>query len=53
MATQPTGPRLVPADELYTTLLMVATGLLFVGIVFIIVRSVQLFGSVFPAPGGG
>ncbi len=45
----PAGPRIVPQNDLYTVLLIVASALLLVGIIFLAVQSSQLFGSVFPA----
>lgn len=48
----PTGPRIAPQDDLYTTLLIAATALLLIGIVFLVVKSDMLFGTPFP-PGGG
>lgn len=44
--------RLVPADESYTTLLIVAAVFLLIGSVFLAVRSYQIFGSVWPVGGG-
>jgi len=48
----PKGPHIAPPDDLYTALLILAAGLLLFGIVFVSVRSVQLFGSLWPAGGG-
>ncbi len=45
------GPRVPAQNDLYTTLLVVAAGLLFAGIIFVITRSVQLFDWPF-ATGG-
>lgn len=54
MANQPptTGPRVAPQNDLYTALLIVAAGILLVGIVYLAVRAQTLFGSIWPAPGG-
>ncbi len=53
MAQPNTGTqRVVPPDDLYTTLLITASALLLLGIIFISVRSVTLFGSLWPAGGG-
>ncbi len=51
MATPP-GPRIAPQNDLYTAMLMIAAGLLLFGIIFISVRSMNLFGSVLPPAGG-
>jgi hypothetical protein len=45
----PSGPRYAPQNDLYTTLLIVAFGLLLIGTIYLVVRSSQLFGSVLPA----
>ena len=47
-----TGPRSTAQDDLYTVLLIVATSILFIGIIYISVRTVALFGSLFPPAGG-
>ena len=54
MAQQPPAPgSKVPAEnDLYTFLLIAAAGLLFGGTIFLIVKTAQLFGSVFPPAGG-
>ena len=55
MATQPTPSpvqRVAPPDDLYTTLLIIATGLLCVGIVWLLVRSSMLYGTLIPPAGG-
>ena len=53
MAQQkPNTPQVAPPDELYTTLLIVATVMLLVGIIFIGVRSYQFFESLWPPAGG-
>jgi hypothetical protein len=46
------GPRYAAQDDLYTVLLIVASSLLFIGIVYICVRTTMLFGSLFPPAGG-
>jgi len=44
MAQQPsTGPRIPPQNDLYTVLLIVAASVLFIGIAYLIGRSVQLY----------
>lgn len=45
----PAGTRIAPQNDLYTVLLIASTSLLLFGIIFLAVRSVQLFDSVFPA----
>ena len=52
MAATPSGPRYSPADDLYTTLLIVAASILFIGIVYIGARTAMLYGSLFPPAGG-
>ncbi len=47
-----TGPKAPPQDDLYTVILVVAAALLFIGTVYLAVRSTQLFGSLFPPAGG-
>jgi len=47
----PNRPQFAPRDDLYTTLLIVAAGLLLTGIIFVSVRSVQLFDSLWPVGG--
>jgi hypothetical protein len=52
MATQPPSmQRVAPPDDLYTTLLMIASGLLLVGIVYLLVRSSMLYGTLIPPAG--
>jgi len=46
------GPQLAPPDDLYTTLLIIAAALLLIGIVYVSIRSFQLFDSLWPAGGG-
>lgn len=46
------GSRSNAQDDLYTVLLIVATFILFIGIVYMSVRTVNLFGSIFPPAGG-
>jgi hypothetical protein len=50
MAQQP--PRVAPQNDVYTILLILAAGLLLVGIIYLAVRATSLFGSVFPPAGG-
>lgn len=45
----PNGPQVEAHDSLYTTLLIVSAATLLIGIVFMIVRSIQFFDSVWPA----
>jgi hypothetical protein len=51
MAQGPNGPQVPPADDLYTTLLIVAAGMLLIGIIFLAVRTVGLYEALLP-PGG-
>jgi len=46
-----TGPRIAPQNDLYTVMLIVAAALLLFGIVFLVIRSIQLFGTLLPAGG--
>lgn len=43
------GSQVEPHDNLYTVMLIVSAAVLLIGIVFMIVRSIQLFGSIWPA----
>ena len=43
-----TGPKIAPQNDLYTILLIVAASMLLIGVIYLSVRSVQLFGSLFP-----
>ena len=43
MAQQPTSPRVPAQNDIYTALLIMAGVLQFAGLVFLLVRSVQLF----------
>jgi hypothetical protein len=43
MAQQPNVPRVPAQNDLYTALLIMAAALLFAGLIFLLVRSVQLF----------
>lgn len=46
----PTGNNHVePHDNLYTVLVVASAAMLFIGTVFLIIRSYQLFGSIWPA----
>ncbi len=47
MAAPPTGQRVPAQDDLYTVLLIIASTLLLIGIIFVAVRSTQLLDSVF------
>jgi len=51
-STGPKGPQLAAPDNLYTMLLIIAAVLLLIGIIYISVRSFQLFDSLWPAGGG-
>ncbi len=44
--------RIAAQDDLYTTLLIIATVILFLGIIFMVVRSAELFPSILPPAGG-
>ena len=48
----PKNTQVAPPDDLYTVLLIVAAGLLLTGIIYISVRSFQLFDSLWPVGGG-
>ena len=54
MANQPlsSGPKVPPQDNIYTFHLIVAAALLLLGIIYIAVRTVQVFGSLITASGG-
>ena len=54
MALQPANKtaNVAPVDGLYTTLLIIATSLLLIGIIFVATRAIQQFGSLWPAAGG-
>jgi hypothetical protein len=43
------GPQVEPHDSLYTSLVIISAVTLLIGIVVIIVQSINLFGSVWPA----
>jgi hypothetical protein len=45
------GPKVNARNDLYTALLVTAAGALLIGIVYLVVRSYQLYGSVLPAGG--
>lgn len=51
-AVGPKNNQVAPADDLYTTLLIISAAVLLIGIVFVAVRSVQIFESLWPAGGG-
>lgn len=53
MSTMPPGrpPVINPQDDIYLTLLITSAVVLLIGVVFIAVRSYQLFGSVWPPSG--
>ncbi len=53
MATMPPGSRtpVVVQDDIYMTLLITSAVVLLIGVVYIAVRSYQLFGSVWPVSG--
>jgi hypothetical protein len=44
-------PKVAARDDLYTAMLVIAAGTLLIGIVYLVVRSYQLFGSVLPSGG--
>jgi hypothetical protein len=44
-------PVIVPQDDIYMTLLITAAIVLLIGVIFLAVRSYQLFGSVWPVSG--
>ncbi len=46
-----TGPRIAAQNDLYTVMLIVAAAMLLFGIVFLVVRSLQLFGTLLPSGG--
>lgn len=50
--TNATGPRVPPQNDLYTFNLIVAAALLLVGIIYVAVRTINMFGSLFPPAGG-
>ena len=41
-------PQVEPHDSLYTSLLVISAVTLFIGIIFIVARSYEFFGSVWP-----
>jgi hypothetical protein len=47
-----TGPRVPPQNDLYTFNLIVAAGLLLIGIIYVAVQTVGMFGTLSPAAGG-
>jgi len=49
----PNGPQVEAHDSLYTTLLIVSAATLLIGIVFMIARTISLFGSLWPAGSAG
>jgi len=53
MSTMPPGrPTVVSAqDDIYVTLLISAAAVLLIGVIFVAVRSYQLFGSLWPPSG--
>ena len=51
-AVGPKNNQVAPADDLYTTLLIIAAAVQLIGVVFVAVRSVQIFESLWPAGGG-
>ena len=54
MATIPISPRnqqVAPVDSVYTTLLIVAAAMLLFSIVFVAVRAIQQFDSLWPPAG--
>lgn len=55
MSTMPPGRPAVtgPQDDIYVTLLIVAAVVLLIGVIFIAVRSYQLFGSIWPPAASG
>jgi hypothetical protein len=48
MALTTNGPQAEAPDSLYTTLLIISAVTLLIGIVFVIVRSFEFFGSIWP-----
>jgi hypothetical protein len=46
------GPKVPPQNDLYTLHLIVAAALLLVGIVYLSIRTVALFGTLIPPAGG-
>ena len=48
----PSEPKVPAQNDLYTVLLIVAAGLLFIGTIYLGVRSYQLFESLWPPAGG-
>jgi hypothetical protein len=48
MAQPTNGPQVEPHDSLYTTLLIVSAVTLLIGIIFIVARSLEFFGSIWP-----
>ena len=54
MAQQPPtpGPRVQAQNDLYTLMLIIAAGLLLIGIVYLAFKCQSMFGSVWPAAGG-
>jgi hypothetical protein len=53
MSTMPPGrPTIVgPQDDIYLTLLITSAVVLLIGVIFVAVRSYQLFGAVWPPSG--
>jgi hypothetical protein len=53
MSTMPPGrpPVVGPQDDIYLTLLITSAVVLLIGVIFVAVRSYQLFGSVWPPSG--
>ncbi|HOA72861.1 MAG TPA: hypothetical protein PL151_07870 [Phycisphaerae bacterium] len=45
----PNGPQVEAHDSLYTTLLIVSAATLLIGIIIMISRSIQFFGSIWPS----
>ncbi len=48
MAQSTNGPQVEPHDSLYTALLIISAVTLLIGIVIMITRSVEFFGSIWP-----
>jgi hypothetical protein len=48
MAQGTNGTQVEPHDSLYTALLIISAATLLIGIIFMIARSIELFGSIWP-----
>ncbi len=53
MAQVTNGPQVEPHDSLYTTLLIISTVTLLIGIIVIVARSIELLGSIWPTGAAG